>query len=445
MDASVSDVAHAEHRALGLWSATALVVGHTVAVGIFLTPAEVIGALASPAWTFGLWLGCGGLVFAGALTFGELASRYPLAGGPYIYLREAWGPRIAFLFGWQSFLVMDPGVTAALAAGLSEYLVLLVPAASGYQRLLAVGSIWTLAAFSMLGLRLSTGALTAMTALKVLALTAVVIAAFAGGGGSWAHFTPFFDRPVGGAPLGEALALGLVAVFFSFGGFWEASRIAGEVRNAPRTMPLALAAGIACVTLVYLATTAAFIYLVPVERATSASAFARQAGERLLGPDGPAVLALIVAVSIVSSVLALLIMAPRLYVAMSGDGLFPTALASVHPRTMAPARATALLALLASIFTLIATFQQIVAFFMCTTLTFIALAAAGLVVLRRRAPAPSFRAPGYPVTVAAFVLLVTAIVVLIALNRPVQAGLGAAIVLLGLPVHRLLARDRSAG
>ena len=111
-----------DRRELGFWSATALVVGHTVGVGIFLTPAELIGALASPAWTFGLWLVCGGFVFAGALTFGELAARYPRAGGLYVYFHEAFGPRVAFLYGWQSILIMDPGITAALAVGLSPYL-----------------------------------------------------------------------------------------------------------------------------------------------------------------------------------------------------------------------------------------------------------------------------------------------------------------------------------
>ena len=103
-------------RGLGLWSATALVVGHTIAVGIFLTPAELIGSLASPALTIGLWVACGALVLTGAFTFGELAARYPLAGGPYIYLREGWGERVAFLYGWQSLLVMDPGITAALVS-----------------------------------------------------------------------------------------------------------------------------------------------------------------------------------------------------------------------------------------------------------------------------------------------------------------------------------------
>src|SRR6266567_2322712 len=121
-------------RVLGFWSATALVVGHTIGVGTF--------------------------------TFGELASRFPQAGGPYVYLREAWGERVAFLYGWQSLLVMDPGVTAALALGLSQYLVLLWPGASGQERWLAVGTIWALALVNMAGLRLSSRVINLMTAVK---------------------------------------------------------------------------------------------------------------------------------------------------------------------------------------------------------------------------------------------------------------------------------------
>jgi APA family basic amino acid/polyamine antiporter len=116
---------------LGLAPAVALVVGHTIGVGIFLTPAELIGALASPGLTLGLWLACSALVLAGAFTFGELASTYPLAGGPYIYLKEGWGEQIAFLYGWQALLVIDPGVTAALATGLAQYVALLWPAIAG--------------------------------------------------------------------------------------------------------------------------------------------------------------------------------------------------------------------------------------------------------------------------------------------------------------------------
>ncbi len=429
---------------LGFWSATALVVGHTIAVGIFLTPAELIGAVASPALTLGLWVGCGLLVLAGAFTFGELASRYPLAGGPYIYLREAWGERIAFLYGWQSLLVLDPGITAALAAGASEYLVVLWPASKGAERWLAIALIWVLAAISMVGVTLSARVLAAITTIKLLAFAAVVVLAFAASSGSWSHFQPFVGRHDTRVSSSDALALGLVSVFFSFGGFWEASRIAGEVRNPQRTMPAALALGVTCITVVYLAMTTAFIYLVPVRQASSAAEFARQAGTAMLGDAGPSVLGMIVVLSVLASTLALLIMAPRLYVAMSDDGLFPSTLAAVNPVTRSPARATAVLALLASVFVSIATFQQIVAFFMCTTLGFIALAAAALFVVRRRtSDRPAFRAPGHPVSAVLFVALVLGVVMLVAISRPLQAVSGFAIVLLGLPAHRFFSRPRT--
>ena len=391
-------------RELGLWPATALVVGHAIGVGIFLTPSELIGALASPALTLGLWIICGAIVLAGAFTFGELASRYPHAGGPYIYLREAWGPRIAFLYGWQSLLIMDPGITAALTTGMSQYLVVLWPAVTGFERPIAVATIWTLALVNLAGLRVSARVFGAMTAFKLLALAAIVIAAFVFGDGHWSNFRSVPGARVGAPPLVEALALGLVSVFFSFAGFWEASRIAGDVRDPRRTLPLALGLGVGCLTVVYVVTTAAFIYLVPVSDTTSASAFARRAGEAMLGPAGPPALAAMVVLSVIVSAMALMIMAPRLYVAMSRDGLFPAALASLRPATRTPARATAVLAVLASAFVIIGSFEQIVSFLVCTAMGFIALAAAGLMVVRRRSPGDGvFRAPGYPWTTGLFV------------------------------------------
>jgi len=421
-------------RPLGLGSATALVVGHTIGVGIFLTPAELIGALAAPGLTLGLWLACGALVLAGAFTFGELASRHPQAGGLYVYLRAAWGRRVAFLYGWQCLLVMDPGITAALALGLSQYLVVLWPRAAGAERWLAVGTVWALAVLNMAGLRLSARVLNALTAAKVAALTAIVVAAFTIGSGDFAHFRPLFARRPGAPPLAEALGLGLIGAFYSFGGFWEAARVAGEVRDAPRVVPRALALGVAIVTAAYVATTFAFVYLVPPERATSAASFATSAGEALFGGRGPTVLAAIVVLSVAASAMALLLMAPRLYLAMSRDGLFPTALAEAHPATQTPVRATALLAALASVYVLTGSFSQIVAFFMCPTLIFVSLAAAGLLRERRRTPdAAAFRAPGYPATAALFVLLLALVAALIVIARPLPALAGLALVLLGFP------------
>ena len=421
-------------------------IAHTIAVGIFLTPAEVIGALASPALTLGLWILCGALVLAGAFTFGELAARYPFAGGPYVYLREAWGERIAFLYGWQSFLIMDPGITAALATGVSQYIVVLWPSVAGAERWAAIAVIWTMAAVGVTGLTSSARVLRLLTAFKLLAFGAVVVVAFTTGGGNWSNFQPFVDRHSMPLPLPEALAVGLISVFFAFGGFWEATRVAGEVKEPQRTMPAALAIGVTCVTAVYVVTTLAFIYLVPVEQVTSGAEFARRAGEAMLGAAGPRMLAFVVVLSVLASILALLIMAPRLYVAMSRDHIFPSAVAAVNPRNDAPARATVLLAAIASLFVAIGTFEQIVAFFMCTTLTFIALAAAALLVVRRE-PAPdtvfAFRAPRF--APALFILLVAAVVILVALNRPVQALAGAAIVLLGAPAYRMLTRAPGSG
>jgi APA family basic amino acid/polyamine antiporter len=391
-------------------------------------------------------MACGGLVFAGALTFGELASRYPVAGGLYVYLREGWGARVAFLYGWQSLLIMDPGVAAALATGLSEYAVLLWGPAGGAERWIAIAVIWLLAIVSMAGLGLSAGLLAAMTVLKCLAFAGVFGLALAAGSGSWSHFEPFAARHANAVPLAEAVGLAFVGIFFSFGGFWEASRIAGEVSDAPRTMPVALAVGVSAVTVIYFATTVAFVYLAPVGHMTSASAFAQRAGEAMLGPAGPAALGSVVILSVIASLLALLIMAPRLYVAMHQDRLFPGTLASVSQSRGAPARATALLAVLASGYVLAGTFQEILAFFMCTTLVFVSLAAAALFAVRRRVPErPPFQLPGYPVTPVLFIGLVAAVVVLIAVSRPLPAVAGIIIVLLGLPAYTIFARRLRPG
>ena len=412
--------------------------GHTIGVGIFLTPAELVAALASPALTLGLWLGGGILVLAGALTFGELAARFPESGGLYVYLRETLGRRAAFLYGWQALLVMDPGIVAALAMGLATYAAVLFPAAAGHDRAVALAVIWLLALANLAGVRPSVAMQNGLTAAKLLALAAIVAGALRGAG-SLDHFAPFFARRPGAPPLPHAIGVGLIAIFYSFGGFWEASRVAGEISDPERTLPRALALAVTTVTVAYVAVTAALILLVPIGAATSAADLARAAGRALLGSSGPAALAAVVCVSVAGSVLALLFMAPRLYVAMAGDGLFPAGLAVRTPRTGAPARATAFLASVASALVLIGNFGQIVAFFLPTVLVFVGLSSAGIFRARRK-PGPSsgprlFLVPGYPATPILFLVFLAAVVASIALARPLQVLAGFALVLFGLPAY----------
>lgn len=433
-------------RSLGLTSAVALIVAEVVGVGIFLTPAAMAKALGSPFWVLVVWLVIGLMAVCGALCYGELAARYPEAGGGYAYLREAYGRGTAFLYGWKSLIVMDPGLTAALAMGLASYASIATGFGAASEKVVAIGAIALLAAINVRGVRLGAGVLRTITALKLALLALIIGWGFAARLGDWQHFVPFVAQRPGSASLAGALAGGMVAAFFSFGGWWDAAKLAGEMRDPARTLPRALVLGVAIVTVMYVLTSGVFVYLVPIGSATSGEAFAAQAGSVLFGAAGARVLSWVVVVSVLSSLLGLMMAAPRVYFAMARDGLFPAAVAAVHPRFGTPARAIALQAVLACVLVLIGSFAQIVAYFIFVTVAFIGLTVAALFVFRRRddptIPATAFRTPAFPFTPLIFLLLVVLLLAMLAAQRPVEAGLGVLAMALGWPVYQLaFARD----
>lgn len=422
-------------RELTLPAATALVVGQVIAVGIFLTPGSMIRTLASPLWMLIVWAVIGGMAICGALCYGALAARYPQTGGGYVYLREAYGPRIAFLYGWKCFLIMDPGITAALATGLASYVGYIVPLGNAAQRMVAIGSIVALALVHMAGIRPGTRLLTTLAVLKLALIGSLIALALASPAGDWRHFVPLASRPPAAPPFGPALAGALIGAFFSFGGWWEVTKIAGEVRDPSRTLPRALWLGLSVVTLVYVLTTLAFIYVIPIGQVGAADAFVAQVGTVLLGRPGGIIVAGIVVVCVFGSLAATLMLGPRVYFAMARDGLFPGAAAAVHPRFGTPARAIAAQAVLASVLVALGTFDTIVAYFIFITVIFIALTVGAVFVLTRRDPA--FKVPGHPWTAVTFLALVAGLLALLALNNPLQAMLGVVLVALGVPVYRL--------
>ena len=422
-------------RELTLPAATALVIGQVIAVGIFLTPGTMIRTVASPLWILVVWAVMGAMAVCGALCYGALAARYPHAGGGYVYLREAYGPRIAFLYGWKCFLVMDPGITAALAAGFASYAGYLVPLGAILTRVLGVAAIAGLALVHIAGVRPGTRLLTALSILKLVLVGALIVAALASATGSWSHFLPFAGRASSAPPLAGALAGALVGAFFSFGGWWEVTKIAGEVRDPARTLPRALWIGLVGVTLVYVATTLAFIYAIPIDQVDAGQAFVAQVGKVTLGDAGAVAVAIVVVVCVLGSLGTMLMFAPRVYYAMAQDGLFPKAAAAVHPRFGTPARAIAIDATLASVLVAVGQFDSIVAYFVFITVVFIALTVFSVFVIHRRDA--SFTVPGYPWTPAAFLLLVVVLLVLIALNNPLQAALGCSVVVVGWIVYQV--------
>jgi len=289
----------------------------------------------------------GGMALTGALCYGELAARFPEAGGGYVYLREAYGSRVAFLYGWKCLLVMDPGITAALATGLASYVGYVAPLSAGARKAVAIVAIIALAMVSIAGVRLGARLIACLTALKIAALLLIAVLAVALGAGDWSNFAPFVTQRVGSDPLPGALAPALVGAFFAFGGWWEIGKLAGEARDPARTLPRALAIGVSVVTLIYILSSAVFVYLVPLERVTSGETFAAQAGEALFGRAGGVVFAGIVIVAVLGSLLTLLMALPRVYFAMARDGVFVRQAAAVHPRFGTPARAIGIQAVLA--------------------------------------------------------------------------------------------------
>ncbi len=429
-------------RQVGLPAATALVVGGTIGVGIFLTPAEMARALASPGLLLLVWLFMGGTAFCGALCFGELAARFPAAGGGYVYLREAFGPAVAFLYGWKCLMVLDPGLNAALAAGLGAYVHALVPGLPAQA--VALTAILAVALANLAGVKLAAGIGHWLAVAKVGLLVLLVAWGFLSLAGDSSHFFPMLERRAGASPLLPALAGAVVSAFFSFGGWWELAKLGGEVREPQRTLPRALALGVALVTVLYVAVSAVFLYLVPLEAVESSEAFAAQAGTALFGEAGGRVLTGLVALSILGSLFAFMTMAPRVYFAMARDGLMPAWVARVSPRTGAPVFAVILQASLAALLVILGTFDAIVAYFVFATVLFLGLMVVGLFRFRRRQPAAAYQTPLFPWTPILFLASVVLVLVLLAAGRPREVALGLGVVALGLPVYYLLFRHQSS-
>ena len=419
-------------RQLGLSALVMLVVGEVIGVGIFLTPAQMTRALGSPFWLLVVWLVMGLMALSGALCYGALAARFPEAGGGYVYLREAWGRGLAFLYGWKCLFVLDPGLTAVFGVGFASYAAYVTHFTPVAQKLVAIGAIAALGALNVLGLRLGAGFIRWLSALKLSMLGLLIGWGVVRGLGNWSHFLPFVAQRPGSLPLGAALAAGMVSAFFSFAGWWDAAKVAGEARDPSRTLPRALLLGVAIVTLVYILTTAAFLYLVPLEQVTTGEAFAAQAGAALFGRAGGTVFSLVVMVCVLGSLASFLTAAPRVYYAMARDGVFLRAAGVVHPRFGTPARAILVQVLLASVLVLLGNFDQIVAYFIFVTVLFVALTVAGVVPLRLAGGGGAKLAAG------CFLLLAAVLLLLLAAHNPGQALLGTGVVALGWPVYRLV-------
>jgi basic amino acid/polyamine antiporter, APA family len=425
-------------RRFGVWPALAMIVTEVIGVGIFLTPTAMARTLGSAGWVLGVWGMVGLLSAAGALCYAELATRFPEAGGGYVFLREAFGERCAFVFGWMSLLVMDPGLTAALGVGLARYLLVLVGRPASLVPAVAIASIVTLSAVSALGVESSARLLRWTAAAKLVTIAVLVLPVLLRADVGAATAT---SATAVAAPTLPVLAGALMGAFFAFGGWWDLGKMSEEIVEPRRTLPVALVGGIALITVVYALVSVAFLHLQQRLSPATDAALVASLGAAMFGRGADRLLAGAVVVAVAGSLAAVLLGAPRVYLAMARDGVFPARLVNFDARRQTATSATLIQVTLACVLVMLGSFEQILGYFVPSAVFFLGLSAAAILFLPRPPADPNvFRAPWHPLPIIIFLALVVVMVALFAMGRPVQTLIGAAVVALGVSVSRRVVR-----
>ena len=425
-------------RRLGLFSATMLVVGGIIGSGIFLNPAIVAQRVGSARLTLGVWAGGAVVALLGATIFAELGRRRPEAGGGYAYLRDAFGPLSAFMYGWALLLVISTGAIAAVAMTFAGYATALVGAPPEAHRAVALGAVALLTAVNVVGV--APGALlqNVFTVLKLAALAALVGAGLLGPAGIAPGAAPP-PPPDGAAALVRAVGTALVPVLFAFGGWQQTNFVAEELEAPERTLPRALAFGVAIVVVVYLLANVAYLRQLGPTGLAASAAPAADAMARVAGPPGRTLVAAGIAASTFGFLDLVILVSPRVYQAMARDGLFFAAFARLHPRFRTPVAALLAQGAWAAALLIVGSYGQLLDYVTFADWIFFGLTAATLVVLRRRDAAAGegdgrgFRAPLYPWSVAAFVLAAAFVVAGAVASNPANALRGTLILALGVP------------
>lgn len=455
-----SDSPQLLQRRLGPFDAAAIVISNVIGVGIFITPRIIAQAVPHPIWFLAVWLGGGLLAFAGAMAYAELGTLRPRSGGEYVYLREGFGPLAAFLTGWTSFVAGFAGAIAAGALGVADYLGRFLPVAGDATPLLtipvpglpivfsprtlvALTAILGLAIIHIRGLGPGRLVQNTLAVFKVGALALFVAVGLGVGRGSLANLSA--------APVEAAFnwPLAFIVVMFSYSGWNAASYVAEEIRDPGRNVPRALGMGTVAVVLLYLGLNFVYLYAVPIGdfNAAGQSEIAMVAADRLLGPAAAQLLGGLAVVVLLGSLSAMTIAGPRVYFAMARDGAFFPVAAHVHPRFHTPWIAIIAQTLWSALLILTNTKDQLAEYTGFAVLLFSAFAVCAVFVLRRRHPDEPrpFKAWGYPVAPAVFVLASLTIMVTAIWGRPGPSLWGALIIAAGVPVYYLFWKRRAPG
>ncbi len=410
-----------------------LVMGGIIGTGIFMNPYVVAQRVHTPALVLGAWLAGGCIALTAGFIWAELADRLPSVGGQYAYLREAYHPIVAFLYGWVLLLVIQTGGMAAVTVTFSRYFLELSGMhAPDWQ---VAGIVLTvLTVINCLGVRAGG---TVQSALMVLKILAIALLVFAGAFLVRGHISwkPLLDQPLSPGLL-SSFGAAMIPVVFAYGGWQTATFAAGEMKDPRRDLPRALVIGVIGVALCYISVNYVCVRALGVttleNTPTPASAVMRLA----LGSRGATLIALGIAISTLGFLSQSVLTAPRVYFAMARDGLFFRQLAQVHPRTQAPILAIALQSVWTMVILLWGSYDKILNYVVSIDALFWVLTAGCLFVLRRRQPTRSaFSMPGHPYTTGIFCVVCSAVVANTIYRFPENSLIGLAIMAAGVPVY----------
>ncbi|MGZ2410944.1 basic amino acid/polyamine antiporter, APA family [Sphingomonas sp. F9_3S_D5_B_2] len=417
-------------RRLGLFDATMLVMGGIIGAGIFVNPAEVAHHLLTPGWIVGVWA-IGGLVaLCASFVYAELAVRRPEVGGQYAYLRDAFGPMPAFLYGWSLLLVIQSGGMAAVAITFARYFLELThwPVA---ESVVGVGALALLTAINCLGVRSGSNVQSGLMVLKIAAIAMLVAV------GWWlapASGAPLPTAALVSTPL-SAIAAALTPVMFAYGGWQTASFCAGEMRNPQRDLARGLLFGVGGVILLYCLVAFVCVHTLGPAGLAASKAPASDVMRLALGNRGATLIDLGIAISTLGFLSQGMLTAPRVYFAMAEDGLFFRSVAKVSTTTRVPVVAIVLQGAAAIAIALSGTYGQILGYVVSVDFIFFGLTGLALFVFRHRdAGKPgSFSAPFHPISTGLFVAACAITVVATVINNPVNSLIGYAILAAGVP------------
>lgn len=430
-------------RRLGTRDAALIVMGGIVGSGIFMNPSVVARFVAAPWAIIGVWAAGGAIALLGAGIFAELAARRPRDGGLYAYLRDAFHPALAFVFGWTLLLVSQSGGMAAAAVTFANYFEPLTGLHVS-TKLLGIAAIAAFTIVNALGVRTGTNTQNTFMVLKILAIGGFVAVGF---------FAPHAGEaiasaaPAPGAALG-AIGLAMVPVLFAYSGWQTSSFMTAELREPSKTLPRGLLIGVACVVALYLAVNAVCLRALGPAAMAATNTPASDVARIAFGPAGGRLMAIVVALSTLGFLGNQILTSPRVYFQMAADGTFFRQLAWVDPRTHAPVVAILAQGGVAAVIALSGRYDQILNYVTSVDYTFFGLSAVALVIFRNRdardpgAPKPIFRMPGHPWTTVLFAAVAWTIVGDVLVKSPVDTSIGLGILLTGVPAYALFARQR---